>query len=340
LAPQDFIRVICDTGHATELRVQSMSAIFDLQAASQPAISKFMLPVIAFCVCLVSCDTTAQNNADSDTPMSLIGTPLREPNWNATTKARLEKDLEIAEAVMAVAPEREDSYIWLGRRLGYLARYSDAIDIFTEGLERFPDSYKLLRFRGRHLARHREFDRAIADYRRAASLVERIQDSYEPDGIINARHQYLGSYRANIHYYLGQTSWAVGEYNDVLQGMERSSVEPLVQHSDRHVATTYWRYLAHRKLGQDDAARNLVADFPEDLDLLENHTYYEGVLFFKGALAERELLPRADSISKFAIAMEHHFNGEEDIAARMWREIVTDSAQGFWPAEAELMSSM
>lgn len=316
-----------------------MRAPVNLKSSTKPAARNWLTPVIGISLLIVSAFATAQQSESTTRPLSLIGTPLREPDWSAATKARLEKDLEIAKAVMAVAPEREDSYIWLGRRLGYLARYSDAIDVFTEGLQQFPDSYKLLRFRGRHLARHREFDRAIADYRRAAQLVENVQDSYEPDGIINARHQYLGSYRANIHYYLGQTSWAIGEYGDVLQGMERSSREPLVQHDDRRVATTYWRYLAHRKLGQDETARTLVADFPEDLDLLENHTYYEGVLFFKGALAEHELLPRADSIGKFAIAMEHHFAGDEDTAARMWREIVTGAAQGFWPAEAELLSA-
>ncbi len=317
-----------------------MRTTANLKILTTPAARTCLAKIFGISLLIVAVHTTAQETKTATGPLSLIGTPLREPSWSTATKARLEKDLEIAEAVMAVAPEREDSYIWLGRRLGYLARYDEAIDVFTKGLERFPDSYKLLRFRGRHLARHREFDRAIADYRRAAQLVENVQDSYEPDGIINARHQYLGSYRANIHYYLGQTSWAVGEYGDVLSGMERSSREALVQHSDRRVATTYWRYLAHRKLGQHDAARNLVADFPEDLDILENHTYYDGVLFFKGALAEQALLPRADSIGKFAIAMEHHFNGNEDIATRMWREIVTDAAQGFWPAEAELQSAM
>jgi len=280
--------------------------------------------------------------AENDTPenvvkMSLIGTVLREPDWRPETKARLERDLEIAQAVMSVAPEREDSYIWLGRRLGYLVRYQEAVDVFTEGLERFPDSYKLLRFRGRHLARSREFDRAIADYRRAAELVENVQDSYEPDGIINARHQYLGSYRANIHYYLGQTSWAVGDYESTLRGMERSSTEPLVQHNDRLVATSYWRYLALRKLDQHDAAVRLVAEIPDDLELLENHTYYDGVLFFKGTLTEQELLPRADSIAKFAIAMDHHFEGDHSVADTMLREIVESSAQGFWPAESELL---
>jgi tetratricopeptide (TPR) repeat protein len=211
--------------------------------------------------------------------------------------------------------------------------------VFSRGLEKFPDSYRLLRFRGRHLARSREFERAIADYERAAALIENVQDSYEPDGIINARHQYLGSYRANIHYYLGQTSWAIGDYAAVVRSMERSSAEPLVQHSDRLVATTYWQFLALRKLGRHDAATKLVEAVPDNLELLENHTYYEGVRFFKGTLSEQELLPRADSIGKFAIAMQKHFSGEEMVAEQMWKEIIEDSAQGFWPAESELLTA-
>ena len=268
---------------------------------------------------------------------TLIGTPVTEPAWSAETRARLEKDLEIARAVMEVAPEREDSHIWLGRRLGYLARYGEAIDVFTEALEQFPDSYKLLRFRGRHLARNREFDRAIADYRRAAGLVEDIQDSYEPDGIINARHQYLGSYRSNIHYYLGQTSWAVGDYQATLDGMTRAANEPLVQHDDRRVATGFWQYLALRKLGRHEEARSVVAAIPEGLELVENHDYYDGVRYFKGALSEEDLLPRAGLNAKFGIAMVHLLEGRSDKARIMLMDLVAGSSQGYWPAETELL---
>jgi tetratricopeptide (TPR) repeat protein len=303
--------------------------------------SWFQSTALAMFVCVSGNDCLGAENESTGgkTGFSLIGTPLREPGWTRTTKATLEKDLEIAQAVISIAPEREDSFIWLGRRFGYLVRYQEAIDVFSEGLELFPDSYKLLRFRGRHLARNREFQRAIADYERAAILVENVQDSYEPDGIINARHQYLGSYRANIHYYLGQTSWAVGDYEAVLRGMERSSIEPLVQHNDRLVATSYWRFLALEKMGQHDAAVKLVAEIPDDLELLENHTYYEGVRFFKGSLTEKELLPRADSIVRFAIAMNHHFAGEQQVAEKMWAEIIESSPQGFWPAESELLAA-
>lgn len=267
---------------------------------------------------------------------TLIGTPISEPGWSAATRTRLEKDLEIARAVMGVAPEREDSHIWMGRRLGYLTRYGEAIDVFTNALEQFPDSYKLLRFRGRHLARNRQFERAIADYVRAAALVEGLQDSYEPDGIINSRHQYLGSYRSNIHYYLGQTSWAVGDYQATLDGMTRASAEPLVRHDDRRVATGFWQYLALRKLGRGDEAQAVADAIPEDLELVENHDYYDGVRFFKGTLGEDELLPRAGLNAKFGIAMVQLLDGRAERAEVMLQDLVSGSSQGYWPAETEL----
>ena len=268
---------------------------------------------------------------------TLIGTPIRDPDFSPETRARLEEDLAIARAVFDVAPTREDSFIWLGRRYGYLARYPEAIEVFSRGLELFPESYKLYRFRARNRARNREIEAALADYRRAAELVESQPDSFEPDGIINSRHQYLGTYKSNIHYYLGQTSWAVHDYEAVLRGMERAMAEPLGQSPDRLVSTAYWRYLAHRKLGQHEAARALVADVPEGLDIIENFTYYDAVLFFRGARTREELLPKADSLIAFAIAMDHHFRGETDVAEKMWLEIVTGDPQGFWPAEAELV---
>lgn len=268
---------------------------------------------------------------------TLLGTPLREPAWSPAVRARLIEDLEIARAQFDVAPDREDSYIWLGRRLGYLARWQAAIDVFTRGIEKFPDSYKLYRFRGRHLARNRQLHDAIRDYRRAAEFIEDRQDSFEPDGIINSRHQYLGTYKSNIHYYLAQTSYAVGDYETTVAGMRRALAEPLGQSPDRLVSSSYWLYLGLRKLGRDAEAEALVANIPEGLDIIENHTYYQGVQFFNGSRSAAELLPRADGLVKFAIAMDHHFAGRQEEAATMWRQIVEASAQGFWPAEAELL---
>jgi tetratricopeptide (TPR) repeat protein len=272
-------------------------------------------------------------------PVSLIGTELRDPDWSPATRAALEKDLLIARRTLEIAPEREDSWIWVGRRLAYLNRFDEAIAVFTEGLERFPNSYKLLRFRGRKLARSRQFERAIADYRSGLEAMEGVEDSYEPDGAPNKRNQFLGSYRGNMHYYLGQTLWAVGDYAGTLNGMQRSIAEPLVQNPDHLVATTYWRYLALRKLGREEEAARLVRKVPAGLQLLENDAYYDGVRFMQGALAREEAIAKGDAIRLFAVAMDHHFRGEHAEAERMWVEMITNTPQGFWPAETELLAS-
>ncbi len=282
-----------------------------------------------------SAGPTAQ--AEPPPRLTLIATPLTEPAWSPEVRARLEEDLTIARAVMEVAPDREDSYIWLGRRLGYLARFPEAVEVFTRGLEKFPDSYKLFRYRGRHLARSRDFENAIADYRRAADLIAGQPDTFEPDGILNSIEQPITTYTSNIHYYLGQTSMAVGDYETVVTAMERALNEPMGQSADRLVSTAYWRYLGYRKLGQDASAQAVVDAVPDDLQLIENFTYYDSVRFFKGTRTREELLPEADNLIKFAIAMDHHFRGEQEIAEEMWRDLVVNTAQGYWPAEAELV---
>ncbi|HCQ02205.1 MAG TPA: hypothetical protein DIT99_16615 [Candidatus Latescibacteria bacterium] len=73
--------------------------------------------------------------------------------------------------------------------------------------------------------------------------------------------------------------------------------------------------------------------------MVENFTYYKGVLFLQGTYKKEELMSEADSIIKFAISMDHHFRGEQETAEMMWQEIIEGSAQGFWPAESELLAT-
>ena len=129
----------------------------------------------------------------------------------------------------------------------------------------------------------------------------------------------------------------MGDYETTVRGMERSAREPLGPSDDRDVSTAFWLYLAHRKLGRHEEAQAIVDAVPDDWELIENFTYYDSVLFFNGTRTAEELLPEADSLTKFAIAMVYHFRGEQAQAEELWLEAVNGSAQGFWPAEAELL---
>ena len=269
---------------------------------------------------------------------TLTGQLLRTPAWSASTREKLELDLEIARAVFEVAPDREDSYIWLGRRLGYLGRYAEAIDVFTAGLQKFPDSYRLHRFRGRHRARNRDFDGAIADYEDGLKKMMGHPDSFEPDGLPNSRGLTISTYRGNLHYYLGQTSFATGNYRRMITELDLSAESPIaLDIPDHRLAVVFWQYLAHMKLGQVERADALLHSVPDELQLIENETYHRAIKVLQGATPPHVAETDGDSLSRFALGMRLEFDGDRSASNRVLGELVDDSALGYWPAEVELV---
>ena len=294
---------------------------------------------------LVAGTAAAQDSVPDDAAAAgfcnttLLDTPLRTPDWKPQVARHLEQDIAIARSALDIAADREESHIWLGRRLGYAGRYCEAIDVFTQGLSRFPDSYRLLRYRGRHLARVRQFDLALSDYNRAMELMRGKPDYFEPDGLPNAIGLTLGTYKSNIIYYHAQTSFAVGDYARMAEGMAQAyTLKPDFARDDMMPPTAYWTYLAYRKMGQHERAKRIVAEIPDDLRPIENREYYRAVKLMQGSITPAELTESEGSLVRFALAMEHRFAGREQEAEQLLRAIVDESPQGFWPAEVELVA--
>jgi tetratricopeptide (TPR) repeat protein len=268
---------------------------------------------------------------------TLLDQPVRTPAFPAALQARLDQDLRIAEAALAIAPDREDHHIWLGRRLSYLGRLCAAIDAFSRGIARFPESYRLRRFRGQTLTRVRAFDLAVRDFERAAALDAGATDSFEPDGAPNAQNLALGTYRSNIFYYLAQTRFATGDYRGLVADMERSIAAMPAHILPEHlIPTTFWRYLALRKAGDNAAAQQLLAALPDDIRPVEAAQYYEAVRLLRGQVREEALTMPRDSIVRFAVAMKHRFDGDEAGARQRLAALIADTPNGYWPAEVEL----
>src|SRR5687767_15652822 len=87
---------------------------------------------------------------------SLSGTPLYVPA-TIPNKQKLDADLAQAEKTLAANPKDAEAIIWVGRRLGYLWRYNDAIAMFTKGIELYPDNPKFYRHRGHRYISIRQF---------------------------------------------------------------------------------------------------------------------------------------------------------------------------------------
>ena len=67
---------------------------------------------------------------------SLFGKPLSPPS-PIPNQAKLEKDLQDAQSVADTSSA--DAMIWIGRRLGYLWRYQDAIATVHQGHRALPE---------------------------------------------------------------------------------------------------------------------------------------------------------------------------------------------------------
>jgi len=87
--------------------------------------------------------------------------PIRPPKISEASRADLEKKLLLAIEEYKKDTSDAESLIWYGRRLGYLGRYMEAIDVFTLGMKTHPSDARFYRHRGHRYITVRCFDRAI-----------------------------------------------------------------------------------------------------------------------------------------------------------------------------------
>ena len=184
----------------------------------------------------------------------------------------------LAEAVSRrdAAPDDVDAWIWVGRREGYLGRYDDAIETYTEALERFPQDSRLLRHRGHRHISNREFNRAMADLVLAWAKVDKKRDEVEPDGMPNAAGVPRSTLHTNILYHLGVALYADGRFyeatNIFAECFNRSP------NDDMKVASGWWLTLSAMRAEQVDRARAVLATITPEMDLLENEVYHQLLL--------------------------------------------------------------
>ncbi len=275
--------------------------------------------------------------------LSLLGRELRRPAVPDERRAELEADLAAARAAHEAAPDDVDAAIWHGRRLAYLGRYRDAIEVYSEALRRHPESYRLLRHRGHRWITLRRFNAAILDLRRAAKLAEPFEDAVEPDGQPNAAGVPTSTDKTNIWYHLGLALYLEDRKDEALHAW--LECRDHARNPDMLVATTHWLYTVLRRLGRDGEANEALAPIRADLRILENHGYHRLCLLYKGELAPEELVGDGqqtsveDATVAYGVASWYLCEGERESAAQLLARIVTGDAWaafGYVAAEADV----
>lgn len=280
---------------------------------------------------------SAQPHGAVDAPpveaTSLLGTPLFRPVPTEPARSRMEAQLDSARRAVEANPGDPDAVIWLGRRLAYLGRYNEAVEVFTRGITAQPGDPRFLRHRGHRHITLRRLDAAIADFERATRLIAGSEDEIEPDGLPNPRGIPTSTLHFNIWYHLGLAKYLKGDLDGALDAYERCLA--VSTNPDALVATVHWKYMTMRRLGRNKEARQLLERVGPDMDIIENHAYHRLVLLYREELPVDSLWrPDAgasveDVTTAYGVANWHIYNGRITAGENLLREII---ARGQWPA--------
>ena len=226
--------------------------------------------------------------------VSLLGDTLYAPELPSAIKAQYDAALQEAEQKYKQDPNQLDNIIWWGRRLGYLSRYREAIRVFSEGLQQFPESAELYRHRGHRYITTRQFDKAIQDFEQSAKLLKNQPIRMEPDGVpipLPPDNQPT-SLQFNVYYHLGLAYYLTGQYGKAAEAYETCLT--YCDTDDETVAAADWLYMTYRRLGEDEVAERTLATIREDMQVQENEGYLERLLMYKGYVEPESLLTSSD----------------------------------------------
>ncbi len=265
--------------------------------------------------------------------VSLLGRPLfaSPPGGD---RAALEENLAKARAELAADPNNPAKIVWVGRRLGYLWRIHEAIEVFSKGIKAHPMHVPLYRHRGHRYITLRQFDKAASDLELAATLIEGTPDEVEEDGQPNAKNIPLTSTAFNVWYHLALARYLQGDFEAALRGW-RETMKHCRGYDDNVVAVTDWMYMTLRRLGRDAEAMALLEIIRSDMVMIENRAYHRRLLMYKGLLPYEDLLKTGSATELdvatygYGVGNWHLYNGDRAKAAEVFERVI---AGPYWPA--------
>lgn len=252
--------------------------------------------------------------------------------------------LDAARARYATSKSLDDA-IWVGRQLGYLGRYRDAVEHYSKELAARGPEPHLLRHRGHRWISLRDFDQAIADLGMAYDITPWGPPELEPDGIPTPAGPRT-TLQGNIRYHLALAFFLA----ELLPEARLAWLDALSHavNDDDCVSTLYWLTITCAESGDREGVQRALSFVRLDMDVRENFVYHALLCVFAGLAPEDTLQPGRGNLGKdvdeatlgFGRAMHaRHFLRDEDRARELLRHTVSlpaRSAFGFIAAEALL----
>jgi len=241
-----------------------------------------------------------------------------------------DRDGKAAAAVAAMEKDQTNAELRLaaGRITDGLLRYEDSIPIYSDGVDKFPTDYRFLRMRGHRYISARKFAPAIADLEKASKMAP---NSFDVAYYLGLAHYFNGDHAKSavvLGACEGQANTPLAEKADLLGGR---SCESLATDANWQAPLQYWRYLALRRAGENEVAKQYLNDAVKaDLTVTSSKPFYESLLFFKGLKEINEMMAGAnegtrDSLTRTTAAATFLFTeGERAQACGIWARVAMD----------------
>lgn len=264
--------------------------------------------------------------------MSLLGEPLYGSTaLEGQDKATLEQLLTEAKATWEADPEDVQKYMLYVYRVDCLHRYREGIELYTQGIERWPDEPMLYCHRGHRYLNLREFDKGMADLAKANEMM--------PD-------------QSDILYHLALAHYMKGEFEQALEAFIRgyevtsdegdippTSALKLVANAEIiRMGSVDWIYTTLCRLGRFDEAATWLESVDPDMPAKNNMVFYlTRVRFYKGLLTEAEVVAKFAELGRGAHSMGyglgawHLARGNREKAKEYFSDVITGT---MWPAWA------
>lgn len=308
---------------------------------------QLMKYALTIALLLAATSPTLIHAGQAKKPAGIAGDFANRPAPPVSAEARRDMEARLAEARTRyeAEPNNPDAIIWLGRRLAYPGRFTEAIEVYGSGIEKFPRDARLYRHRGHRYITLRKFDLAIADLQQAAKLVKGQPDEVEPDGQPNARNIPTGTLQFNIWYHLGLAQYLTGQNEAALRSYRECL--KVSRNLDSFVATAHWLYMTLRRLNRVAEAAQVLGPVRTGWDVIENDGYYRLLLMYKGLLDGNKMLGEAlkqegsagSHSVLYGIGNWHLFNNRPEKAVEIFQQMVAGdqwTSFGYIAAEADL----
>jgi tetratricopeptide (TPR) repeat protein len=301
----------------------------------------FLLALLIFGAC--NSKAPSQNEGDALTADSIFTTPLGKVfEIPAPSEAALANYTE-AKKEYEANPKDVEALIWYGRRTAYLGQYQQAIAIYTEGITNFPQDARLYRHRGHRYISIREYGKAIADFEKAATLIQGTADQIEPDGLPNAQNIPLSSLHSNVWYHLGLAYYLTHQYEKAYQAYLKCRDSG--SNYDNIVSSTHWLFMIQQRLENPKKADSLLAPIQREGIVIENQAYADLCGLYKGwisadSLAEKGAGSPSQDAMRYGLANWHLYHGDTAQARQLMEGLMEEKAFtsfGYLAAESDLL---